>query len=291
MAPLKLKKFYFLAPTRDNPPDGPIALGNIISDPAYADEPINEVHIKIDPKDTIEHNEKNYRFTRDKTTGGRLSVWVSFLMQVLGIGGDVGLTASEGTNDEWTCQTLKTCWFTPTMEYITQSVKEPEVKDYLVKNKVWLKRAKVYMITGVKIAYGASSTMRRATEHGINLHVGVDGTSFGIPTSMGPNVSLERKDNETVAFDEADPFVFAIRLREITLTSSGEIKHRSHTDGALLSEDNNVEADDESKIEIVVEGLADEDADGEEFGLEEWDANAVDDAVPDGEACACAKTE
>jgi hypothetical protein len=289
MPPTGPRKCYFIAPTRDSPPDGPIQLGSIISIPSEADEPINRNAPSQIPEASIfKHEERGYSFTKDRTTGGRLGIWASFLMQVLGIGGDIGVNASNGRNDEWACTTLKTCWFTPTTDYIKKSIQDPGVEEFLVENKVYLGRQKVYMITGLKVAYGASATVKLAKERGVNLHLGVDGTNSGVPISAGPDIGVQERTEEKESFEDADPFVFAFRLRQINIKSADEVEHKPHTHGAMLSLGPGTGEDTESKVEIFVERMEDVDVGGESFGLTETEV--MDDAEPTDESCVCALT-
>ena len=280
------KKCYFIAPTRDCPPDGPIQLGSIIPVPVRADEPVNvNAPIPIPAASIFKHEERGYSFTKDRKIGGHLGIWASFLMQVLGIGGDVETSGSNSKNDEWACDTLSTLWFTPTTDYIKQSIRDPGVESFLIENEVYLGRDTLYMVTGLKIAYGASATRKRAKERGINLHLGVDGTNSGVPVSGGPNIGVDKSTKEKESFEDADPFVFAFRLRQIKIKSADEIKHKGLTRGAMLSIGPGSDDDEESKVEIFVESVDNEDVGGREFGLEE--TGAMDDAEPTDESCIC----
>lgn len=285
-------KRYFLAPTRDCPPDGPIRLGSIISIPALADEPLNSVSFPIDATKMkiYEHNATNYTFFKDKRSNGHIGIWASFLSWIFGVGGDAQLSASNDTSNDWTCETLTTKWFTPSTDYIKQSLEDADVKTYLEENKVWEKRAKVYMIAGVKIAYGASSTLKLAKDRGINLHFGNGGNDANSedPAGAGAAIKVNRHEGQRETFSGTDPFVFAIRLREIVFAPSGGFKHELYNSGAILDLKSG-NGDDRSKVEALVEGLADVDADAKEFSLNDWAAYDTIDSTND--VCACAMAE
>jgi hypothetical protein len=163
-------------PTRETPVNGSIELGNIITLPRNADQPLNSPPIPIDRAvmEVFEHEAENYSVTVNKITSGTIGIWASFLIQILGIGGDAGNASKE----EWKCDTLKTSWFTPTLEYIAKSLENSAVKEFLLDNRDWLKWSKVYMIMGIKVAYGASGVITYSKKKGINLHLGVDATNI-----------------------------------------------------------------------------------------------------------------
>ena len=118
------RKFYFLAPTRETPVNGPIKLGNIITLPRNADEPLNSPPIPTNRAvmEVFEHETEKYSVTIDKTMSGALGIWASFLTQILGLGGDVDGESGNADKEEWKCDTLKTFWFIPTPEYIAKSL-------------------------------------------------------------------------------------------------------------------------------------------------------------------------
>ena len=130
-------------------------------------------------------------------------------------------------------------------------------------------------------------------KRGIYLHVGIDGTTFGVPSGAGPQADLESSHSETISFDGGSEFVFAFRLREIRYTARKGIVQREFTKGALYGLEN--EADgvsgtsrsgtkgrdkDEAEQQFELLGLAEEDVHGEEVDQDVWDADGVD-----GESC------
>jgi hypothetical protein len=277
------KRFYFFTPTNDTPPNGPIALGNIIESPLFADQPLNKTPIPIQPTDIVKHEKKNYTLKRDKQYNGRLGVFLSFLLQILSIGGDGSVDGSWGDNDELTAKLLETRSFVPSLEYLRQSYQNATVQRFILKSKTWTGSSKLYMVTGLKIAHGASFAVEKIREGNVKLHVGVDGTNAGIPVTVGPDVETGMKISQKESFGDADPFVFAFRLQQIIITAEKDIEHKPFTKGAPLG----VGTDDHGATgpEIRVSRLESGDADARELDLETW--NVVDDET--GEDCVCAR--
>lgn len=280
-------KHYFLAPT-GNPPEGPIQLGNIVSLPRLVDDPLNEEQVALSTvagMDVIEHNEPNYSLDINTKKGGHIGIWASFLLQVLGVGGDAKAQLEGEVSEQWQCTNIQTLSFTPKLAYIVKCLEDDGVQRYLRVNKPWFGSCKLYMITGIKIAYGASSTVRWSKIKGLNLHFGVDLTSLGIPLQVGPDVAHISSVTVTESQDGAEPFVFAFRLRRLKIFSSGSVEHRQYDKGTMLGIHRQRESESDDKVEVLVEGIEDEDADGSEFGLQSHDVR--DEASEHEESCRC----
>ncbi|KAF5239822.1 hypothetical protein FAUST_4707 [Fusarium austroamericanum] len=262
---------YFLAPV-GNPPEGPIRLGNIISNPAFADDAINEVYYPP-TTELIEHNQPKFTFDMSVKKDRSFGVWVSFL-QTLGIGGDAIVDWSKESSEQWACENLKTVSFSPKLSYINECLEDEGVQHYMRVNKPWVGPSKLYMITGIKIAYGAASTIEYARQRDLNLKFGTDFSSLGVPISLGPEVGSSDTLSTRESQSGAEPFVFAFRLRKIKISRKGEVNHERYTKGTLLGGKKNGEKQDvdaDAEAEVVVEGVEDFDADGEEFGLSSKD--------------------
>jgi hypothetical protein len=277
---------YFLAPTRDTPPETFIRLGNIIEQPRFADRPLNR-H-PLPPEETIVGPEtRNHVFEFDNIKTYTIGIWTSFLMQILGIGGDINTQISKGTTETWDCERIETVSFEPTTEYIEQSLDSTNVKRYIQDNKNWLWDTKLYMITGIKIAYGAKGTIRHARSKGIHLHLGVDATSAFAPVQAGPDIGVEKGRNVTQDIGDKDPFVLAFRMQRIKVSSKGKVRHE-RVDGGMLGVDDGDGEDEKERVKLVVDGLESADAGAEEFGIgTSWTVGDADVA----DACYCALIE
>ncbi|KAF2450196.1 hypothetical protein P171DRAFT_479303 [Karstenula rhodostoma CBS 690.94] len=177
--------------------------------------------------------------------------------------------------------------FRPSLQYINTAVADEDVDEFIRAKKF---REKIYMVTGVMVASGASDVIYSMRERRIYAHAGVEGTFFSgaaAPFALGPEGEFKWGGVESTSFEEADDFVFAFRLRQIKVKKSGQITSKVKVDGALLGlEDGDKllrqKAVEEGKISVLVEGLADEDTSGVDFRLEDVDAVDVE-----GQACLC----
>lgn len=71
------------------------------------------------------------------------------------MGANASIERTRGTDDVLSCQHLETITFNPTEPYITEAMKTPEVRSFIRSSRF---RVSVYMVTGLKVAGGASLT-------------------------------------------------------------------------------------------------------------------------------------
>ena len=209
---------------------------------------------------------------------------------MLGIDADASVEYENSPNSVYQFKQLSTRTFWPTPEYVEKSVMAPEVQKHLAKKKF---RHNVYMITSVSVAVSATVALSTLRKRGLYLHFGVDGTTQGLPISLGPEAKIEASKTESVSFDGGTDFVFSFRLREICYTTKKGIVQREFTDGALYGLDEEAMTktieDAEEREKDVVEvfellGLAGQDVSGEEV---DGDVSEAEDS--DGEVCEVVK--
>ncbi|KAI4267050.1 MAG: hypothetical protein LQ337_008547 [Flavoplaca oasis] len=281
-------KTYFLAPTRDSPPGGPIALGSIIASPQDAEMPITPaLPINQSVMPIASHEETDWKLILEKHKGGSIGLWGSFLL-VMGAGGDVGFT--HGIIDVRTYQfdRLETQTFWPTEEYVKASIASKAVQDFLKSKKFF---HNVYMVTSIKIAHGANISRSAMRNHGLFAQLGVDGTTAGIPISAGPQGDLGWGTTKTSSFDRESGFVFAFRLREVRYTTKRGLKQSEFVKGALFGlddstldkvragEDAGIDLEESQEFELM--GLADDDVRADDVD------ESAKEIMDDGEICEC----
>ena len=282
------RKTYFLAPTRDSPPGGPIALGNIIASPQQAEKPITAA-LPIDPDvmSVSSYQESNWKLMLEKHRGGSIGLWGSFL-QVLGAGGDLGFSHQLSDTRTYQFDRLETQTFWPSEQYVEASVTAKPVQDFLKSKRFF---HNVYMVTSIKTAYGASAARTLMRNRGVYVTLGVDGATAGIPISGGPQADLGWGTIESSSFQRESGFVFAFRLREICYTTRRGVRQGEYVKGAFFGLEDSAldevpvggQADDEEEAETEFDlmGLADEDVHGDDVDED------VKEIEEDGERCEC----
>lgn len=282
------RKTYFLAPTRDSPPSGPIALGNIIASPKLAEMPISSA-LPIDQSvmSISKYHESNWELMHEKHRSGSIGVWGSFL-QMLGAGGDVNFIHDISDARTYHFDRLETHTFWPTEEYVKASVTAKPVQDFLRRKRFY---HNIYMVTSIKIAYGAVAVRSVLQNRGVCIQLGVDGTTVGIPISGGPQGELGWGTTESSSFQRDSGFVFAFRLREICYTTRRGVRQDEFVKGAFFGLENTTSSEgtaseqtqnnNQQNEEFEFMGLTDEEVHAEDVG------NAAGEIEEEGETCEC----
>lgn len=290
-----MAKTYFLAPTRDCPPSGPIALGNIITSPLTPELPLS-APLRIDQNvmPILVTYHENWRLELEKHKKGKVGIWTSFL-QMVGIGADFSVSYDISSSSIYEFKRLETQTFWPSKAYVQKSVTAPEVQEFLAKKRF---RHNVYMITAISVAVGATMTSKALRERGVYVQLGMDGTIAGVPIKAGINSDVGWGENQGVSFQGGSDFVFAFRLREICYTAKRGIVEKDFTRGTLYGLDDAAAAEErdrrieeEKKIarkdeQFELLGLADVDVKAEDV---DEDAREIEDET--GEQCECVALE
>lgn len=220
------------------------------------------------------HNAANSTITLNASKSFALGLFVKFQQLLQGkIGGKTSSTVGE----TWSFSNLQTQWFTPSDDYIKQSLQQMEVQEFIAQNFSWLRRTKLYMVTGVMIAEGASSAIKDAKQNELHLSLGVDTPLPQVPITILPHLDLEGASGVTKSQGESDTVVFAFQLRRIKVSPAGDVSHAQYTDGSLLSVHKDTGSD-QKNYQIVVDGIDEDDVNPADFGLEGSSLD-VDDAT------------
>lgn len=127
-----------------------------------------------------------------ETTPG---IFAEFLQNIVGAGVDLSVHHKRENENGLEMKAMETVFFNPSAAYIREAIQAEEVMSVLRrKNWLMLKRP-VYLITGLKIARGASAATKLLKENGANAQVSVNlaAVAGGVPVTTGPKIEYERK--------------------------------------------------------------------------------------------------
>ncbi|KAF4616193.1 hypothetical protein G7Y89_g15213 [Cudoniella acicularis] len=279
-------KTYFLVASHDTPPSGPIALGSIITSPRTPDVSLNSASIA----QSLPINETSildWSHMMSSSYKGKVGIWAKFL-QSFGFGGDVSVEWDNSESAVYRFDQLITRTITPDITYTRSAFEQPTVQEHIRHSRF---RANVYMIIGVKIARGADIAISKIRSKGMSLNIGVDLTPItGVPLQLGPDVHSTTKEKAQTSFQQPNDFVFAYRLKEIVYKKKVVVSQKDHLKGDLMGIGKGRQLDDEeeddSKGEIEILGVKNEDLTAEEW---EFEGEATTD--DDGAECECVLLE
>ena len=209
----EIKSVWFLPRTRDRPVASAINLGSIIESPWTPEEALNdELPPAIPPKLLRRQEETSWSWTREfeRSQGG--GIFANFL-QFLGAGGEIGGAVNRTHTDVYAADRMLTEEFSPDKQYLEQSLRDDGVRDMFVGPG---RKSKVYMITGLKIAYGATKAVEMMKKRGMHAQIGIDASAVGAPMSLtlGPKVHMSSSVTEKLTAGKSD-FVFGFKLRRL----------------------------------------------------------------------------
>lgn len=274
------KKYYYLAPTRESPPDGRIALGNIIASISQPEDSINEDDpLRLPPNSIITSISTNWKSEKTKSESKNGGVWAGFL-EVLGVGGQFNVSRTNSQTDAYEFDKLTTTYFVPTKQYIEEAISNPDVKDWMVYNK----GNPLYMITGVKVASGAKFVTEMAKERGFRFQVGVNASMFGVPVQAGPNIDILNSSTERESSDAVSDFVFAFRVREVRYKKKTGVISKDFVKGAMYGLEATPDDDEEEDVDFEIDGLAERDPKEDEL---DFDSRVIDAYDEDGSGVEC----
>ena len=253
-------KNYFLAPSTDSPPDGLLALGNIIFSPRQPVPPLAPPPNV--PLPNVSSSKDNFTWTRSQSTSAKLGLWTKFVEFLkLHASTDTLCTARE----VYSFTRMETTEFFPDDSFVREAMIASAVSEYLTRQRF---HKSVYMIVGIKVVAGARVRTLQREEYGRGIGGGADFALAGtVPAAVGANIEGKGGEREEIGYTDGNKFVFAFRVRKVCVRKSGRVKQDDYHSHALLNA--NDEHDDHGEEPtFVVNGLEDIDETGEEFQLD-----------------------
>lgn len=278
-----MSKTYFLAPTRDSPPNGPIFLGSIIKSPRSPEITLNGKKSPIlKTLEILETSLSNSTRQLSKTSNGKSGVWAEFI-DGMGIGGEISGNWDNSEIATYKFDELITRTIAPDLEEVDLMFKEPSIQKAIKDSRF---RDNLYMITGIKIARGADVAIEKIRSRGGNLHFGIDATPAGVPLKVGPDITVSKGSSQGLTERHTNDFVFAYRLREIAYVRKEVREQKEYVKGDLMGTDGKEREEeaenDGSKDEAQLSGLRKTDVQADA-----WDLDTVPTVDDDGEEVVC----
>ena len=227
-----IKSVWFLPRTRDHPFIAAISLGDIIETPWKPEEAVNhDPPPVIDPERLRHREEKSWSWSRESERSVSGGLFASFL-EFLGLGGDLEGGTERLHADTYTVERMVTDEFIPDQPYLKQCIQDPGVRSKFIGPA---RKSHIYMVTGLKLAYGATKVREVMKKKSVHAQFGVDATLAGVPISVGPKGHWESGVAERSEANEAD-FVFGFKLRKLRY-KKGEVFHKEYDRGARYGVD------------------------------------------------------
>ena len=272
------QKTYFLPPSWDYHPSGPIQLGNLILSPSTPADALNgSACPRPAPESLFAPVPKtNETWSTATTTTHRYGIFTELLAPLLGLGADAAVDRAARDASTFRFAESETREFAPTPDFVRACLAtSPAALAVLSRARF---RTHLYMVTAVKVVRGVRVETGTAREGGVEFKLALDGTMLGAPGNLGPEVRAARGREERGGFDAAGEFVFAFRLRKIVARRGTDevVRTEPFTSGAMYGDEGR------AAIAFVVDEEACEEVSAEGEGA--WET-----VVEDGEEVVCVK--
>jgi hypothetical protein len=221
--------------------------------------PLNQHETLYTPTDTTNQS-TSMQFNGTLTEG--ITRTIGLNARGLGNSTDAIYAYSRSKGTTYHCELLETLEFEPTKEFIMDSI-TASTRVQNTHSKALPGRKRVYMITGLKIATGFSTSTFRHAHHGPTLKVGVvQAAALGGPVSVGPEGELAATESRVCSQGRSiNRIVFAYRVVRIKRKRDGEARWKYMDGGKYGMDDEDSEEEDDV---LEVEAL-DEDDVGSDF--------------------------
>lgn len=216
---------WILTKSCDFQPDGSLRLGQILADPkdpTYILQPTGPLPLHGDLIiDTTSSEDINIAHGSDLSA--HFDTWANFLTA----SNRLELSAKNSTNVSWHFDELASKTMAPSNRYVEEAMRHGDVPARL---REWSFRKRVYMVTGVRVVMGATTSQRDESASKISAS-GQASLQHGVDPSVGAKGELSTRSNESTSVGAVSDIVFAYRLQEVKYR--GKITHRPYKGGEV----------------------------------------------------------
>lgn len=223
-------KTYITAPnfTTAPPPEGPVNLGHVLVDLKNF-RPLNSKNRIEVPMEDRQPPSEQLEFEKSRKQLNEWSCGISArVLSILGVGCDLETSYSKESGDIIRVRCLRTEAFQPTDTYIRQTLDLATIRTFLESSKY---RHPLYMVTGLKIAEGASITTIGKSSVGVRLNLAFG--LPGLPVDGGPLFGVLNEGQDAESFQQESRFILALQIEKIRARAKS-VTHTQYLKGGLF---------------------------------------------------------
>ncbi|KAH8177986.1 hypothetical protein LIA77_03068 [Sarocladium implicatum] len=247
---------------------GPLDLGTLVTDLGRY-RPVNQgVDNRVPiPEDLLYVDViEDVSFSSTASRGIEGGLFAKILDQ--SIGGDASLKGKRSSEDVFTMDRLETRYFYPNMAYVRKASNLPDVREF---NEMCEHKEPLYLITGLKIAWGAKISTSRGSELEGKLEGGASAPAGVVDLGVGGNAGLSSASGVTFSHGKPRDFVLGIQLEKIRYKKKSLFGKPELTMEEVKPKGKLVEVEHYSMIEHV----DDDDFEAEVEGLDEVELSGM----------------
>ncbi|PNP58963.1 hypothetical protein THARTR1_01211 [Trichoderma harzianum] len=278
MSIIRTIRTYHSAPNFSIPPpdaNGPLQLGSLLyelGDPA----PLNTKDRRPVPEDEIFRSHVDrFGTAMSRQTSGELGIFAK-LLGLDGVGGKLSINGARSKNEIslLLADRLDTMYFNPSREYVQLAMQTPSVRAFRDATR---DQEPLFMVTGIKIARGASVSAMGGRALGGGIEAGMPDLATGL-VQIGATAGGEMSRENRMGFQSSSDFVLGYRVSLINMKKD-MVRPKVYTRGATMVSDD---------VEEVVDGDGGEPEAIHDFASESIEAGSVfldQTGITDSEPC------
>jgi hypothetical protein len=181
-------------------------------------------------------------------------------------GGDVNLKGHRHDEDVYKIRKLETVYFYPRPSYITKCLQLSDVRDSLEGGSY---QEPVYLITGLKIAWGTTITIVKGRKYDGHAEMGVTAPAGGVDARVEAKASAAGETSMATSHTEPADFVLGIQVLKLyhkkkLFSSDRALVTKLQTKGAKLVDDDESAKAESSEVEdnFIIADIDEEDLQG-----------------------------
>jgi hypothetical protein len=238
-----LQPSYMLLPSFSFLPNREIALGTVLTsakgskipDPK---RPLNKTtRLRIDDSEITSQEYKPWSWDSRKATSTKTGLHAGISL-LTGLGGSISKEGAKGYDLAIDCDRVRTSSFRPDKNFLARTVQDDDIR--ALAGKKFL-APRLYMVVGLMVASGANVTVSHNRKIGFSGDLSVDGSSVGVPVSLGPEAEYSRSSSSKLKGVPTEPFILAYEVVRLRMKRHSEVEERDVKEWALFSSSEPVE--------------------------------------------------
>jgi hypothetical protein len=231
-----LQPSYMLLPSFSFLPNRDIRLGTVLTsakgskipDPK---RPLNKsTRLGIDDSEINSQEYKPWSWDSSKSTSTKTGLHAGIAL-LTGLGASISKEGAKGYDLAIDCERVQTSTFRPDKKYLARTVQDDDIRALAEKKFL---APPLYMVVGLMVASGANVTVSHNRSFGFSGDLSVDGTSSGIPLSLGPEAEFGRSSSSKLNGVPTEPFILAYEVVRLRLKRGGKVEERDEKGWALF---------------------------------------------------------
>lgn len=197
--------------TRKFASNGRLQIGQVLSKPFQPESALMPRGPLPVPKDVIvdETEDKNVSISSESDLKAMFRMWAE--LNLIPVTGEANVHIGHSDSASWHFDSLKSRQITPPLSYVQASMEYDEVPHHL---KKWRWDRRVFIVTGVTVAEGATAAKMNARAAGFKISASGDLSGTG-STGLGMASEFEANDSNEETTGESSNFVFAYSVNEV----------------------------------------------------------------------------